>query len=58
MSDERQPILKPEELINALEKMGFFVPENQGGATFDTSIRMAERQRFPFTKAKILAEAF
>jgi len=58
MSDEKLPTLKPEELIKALEKMGFFVPENQKGATFDTSIRMAKRQRFPFTKAKTLAEAF
>jgi len=58
MSDEKLPILKPEELIKALKKMGFFVPENQRVATFGTNIRMAGRQRFPFTKAKTLAEAF
>ena len=46
MSDEKLPTLKPEELIKALEKMGFFVPENQEGATFDTSIRMDEEQLF------------
>lgn len=58
MSDERLPILKPEELIKALEKMGFFVPGNRKEAISGLNIQMAERQQFPFTKAKTLAEVF
>ena len=57
MSDGKLPILKPEELIKALEKMGFFVPENQKAATFDTNTRMAGKQLYPSTRAKILVGA-
>ena len=58
ISDEKLPIPKLEELIKALEKMGFFVPENQKTAIFDTNTLMTERQLHRFTRAKILVEAF
>ena len=34
MSDEKLPILKPEELMKALEKMGFFCSRKSKGSHF------------------------
>lgn len=34
MSDDKLPILKPEELIKALEKMGFFCSRKSKGSHF------------------------
>jgi len=46
MNDVKLPIVKPGELIKALEKLGFSCTKKSKEVIFGTNIRMEERQQF------------
>jgi len=52
MSDEKLPILKPEELIKALEKMGFFCFRKSKGSHFRYKHSDGRRTTVPVHKGK------
>ena len=52
MSDEKLPILKPEELIKALEKMGFFCSRRSKGSHFRYRHADGRKTTVPVHKGK------
>jgi predicted RNA binding protein YcfA (HicA-like mRNA interferase family) len=52
MSDEKLPILKPEELIKALEKMGFFCSRKSRGSHFRYKHPDGRKTTVPIHKGK------
>jgi len=57
MNDVKLPILKPGELIKALEKLGSPGQESQKEVISDINILMEEKQRFLSMREKTLVEA-
>ena len=54
MSDERLPILKPEELIKALERMGFSCTRRSKGSHFRYKHTDGRRTTIPVHKGKTI----
>ncbi len=52
MSDKKLPILKPEELIKALEKMGFFWSRKSKGSHFRYRHAVGRKTTVPVHKGK------
>jgi predicted RNA binding protein YcfA (HicA-like mRNA interferase family) len=52
MSDEKLPTLKPEELIKALEKMGFFCSRKSKGSHFRYTHPDGRKTTVPVHKGK------
>ena len=52
MSDEKLPILKPEQLIKALEKMGFFCSRKSKGSHFRHRHENGRKTTVPVHKGK------
>ena len=52
MSDEKLPILKPEELIKALEKKGFFCARKSRGSHFRYKHSDGRKTTVPVHKGK------
>jgi hypothetical protein len=58
MSDGKLPVIKPQELIRVLEKLGFPVQESQRAVISVTNIWMEEKQPSLSIKEKILEGVF
>lgn len=58
MSGRGLPMLKPHELIRALERMGFRLLRNQEAAINNSSIRTADARRSPSTRVATSGQNF